>query len=155
MKLHYYVVETEGLPAGDPAEVCRLAIRTLEKTVVRFEADIPWTQATAWPANVRDAAEVLVTASGSIHTDQPYQQTGMMQRGDEAVWQAFAIFAGYAYDASVWSDNRVLPIVSLADEGTGVVVRLDEQERRRLEAAVEPALVVPLHEARAEWRRRR
>jgi hypothetical protein len=155
VKLRYYVVDTEGFSAGDRADICRLVIRTLEDTVVRFEADIPWTQATAWPASVRDAAEVLMPASDRTLTDAPYQQTGMMQRGDEAVWRAFATFAGYAYDATVWSDNRVLPIVSLSDEGTRVVVRLDQDERRRLETAVEPTRVVPLPELRGERRGRR
>lgn len=152
VKFTNYVVDTEGLSAGDRAEVCRLVVRTLEETAVQFEADIPWTQATDWSADVRQAAEILVTAAGSTHTDEPYQQTGMMQRIDMAVWQAFATFAGYAYDASVWSDNRVLPIVSLSDEGTAVVVRIDEAERRRLEAVVQPARIVPLRDARAERR---
>lgn len=128
----------------DCAEVCALTVRTLEDTAVRFETDIPWAVATDWSADARKAAENLVTATGKTHTDEPYQQTGIMQRGDNAVWQAFATFAGYAYDASVWSDTRLLPIVSLADEGTSVVVRLDEVERSRLEAAVDPARVVRL-----------
>ena len=154
MRFQYYVVDVDGLPADDRAEVCRLVIHTLEETAVHFEADIPWTQASAWPANVRDAAEVMVAASGKTHTEAPYQQTGMMNVGDKAVWQAFATFAGYAYDASVWSDNRVLPVVSLADEGQSVVVRVDEEERARLEVAVAPTPVVPLRESRAQGRRR-
>ncbi len=155
MKFRYYAVDTEGLSDNARAEVCRLVVRTLEETATKFEADIPWTQATAWPTSVRDAAEVLVTASGRKHTDEPYQQTGVMQRVDWAVWQAFAIFAGFAYDASVWSDNRLLPIVQLSDEGTSVVVRLDEEERRRLETVVQPVRVVPISEAGAEVRRQR
>lgn len=151
----YYVVDTRGQSADDRSDVCNLVICTLEEAAAEFEADIPWSQAAAWPPDVRDAAEVLVTASGRTHTGEPYQQTGMMKRSDHAIWQAFAIFAGYAYDASVWSDSRVLPIVSLADEGTSVVVRLDDDERRRLEAAVEPTQIVELRESRTERRRAR
>jgi hypothetical protein len=115
-----YVVDTRGLSAGDRSGVCNLVIRTLEETAAEFEADIPWSQAAAWPPGVRDAAEVLITASGRTHTGELYQQTGMMKRSDHASWQAFAIFSGYANDASVWSNSRLLPIVSLADEGTSV-----------------------------------
>jgi hypothetical protein len=155
VKFTDYVVDTEGLSAGDRAEVCRLVVRTLEETADQFETDIPWARAASWLTNVRQAADTLVTATGNTHIEEPYQQTGMTQRVDEAVWQAFATFAGYAYDASVWSDNRALPIVSLSDEGTSVVVRLDEAERRLLTAAVDPARVRPLREARAERRRSR
>jgi hypothetical protein len=93
-----------------------------------------------------------LNAAGKTHTDEPYQQTGIMQRSDNEVWQAFATFAGYAYDASVWSDNRVLPLVSLADCGTVIVVRVDDEERSRLEAAVNPVRVARLDHVRAERR---
>jgi hypothetical protein len=148
VELHYYAIETDDLSPDDRAEVIGLAIRTLESTVVRFEADIPWTESTAWPGSVRDAAEVLVTASGKTFTDEPYQRTGMLQRGDEGVWGAFAAFAGYAYDASAWSNDRGQPIVSLSDEGTAIVVRIDEDERHRLDEAIQPTRVVPLRDAR-------
>jgi len=152
--LHDYVVDTEGLSADARGEICCLVIRTLEETAARFETDIPWTQATTWPVNVNLAAEVLVRASGSTDTDESYQQTGVMQRDDEAAWQAFATFAGYAFDASVWSDSQGAPFVSLSDEGKAVVVRLNEEALYRLVAAVEPTHVLPLGEFRAPRRRR-
>jgi hypothetical protein len=104
---------------------------------------------------VRKAAGNLSTAGGKTHTDEPYQQTGIMQRSDNEVWQAFATFAGYTYDASVWSDNRVLPLVSLADCGTEIVVRVDDDGRGRLEAAVHPVRIVRLDQVRAARRRPR
>ncbi|WP_027862368.1 hypothetical protein [Marmoricola sp. URHB0036] len=108
-----------------------MVLQALEETAVRFEADIPWT------------------------ADKPYQQTGMMNRRDDALWQAFTAFAGYAYDASAWSDKRVLPLVSLADCGTEIVVRVDEAERDLLASAVEPVRLISHRAARARWRRRR
>lgn len=155
MEFTYYVVDVEGPPASDRAEVCGAVVRTPGQTAVSFETDIPWGEATDWSADVRKAAENLVAAAGKTHTDETYQQTGIMQRGDDAVWQAFATFAGYAYDASVWSDTRALPIVSLADEGTSVVLRLAAEELRRLEAAVNPVRVIRLDQGRAERRRSR
>ena len=56
VKFAYYVVNIEGLSASDRAEVCALAVRTLEDTAVRFEADIPWAEATDWSADVRKAS---------------------------------------------------------------------------------------------------
>lgn len=155
MKFTYYVVDVEGMSLSDRAEVSAVTVRTLEETAVRFEADIPWAEATHWSGEVRKAAESLLTAAGKTHTDEPYQQTGIMQRSDNEVWRAFATFAGYAYDASVWSETRVLPLVSLADCGSEIVVRVDDQERSRLEAAVNPVRVVRLDQVRAERRRRR
>lgn len=155
VRLGYYVVDSEGLPAVDRAALCRLVLLTLGETTVRFEADVPWTEAADWPADVREAAEVLVTASGHAPADEPYQQTGMMKRGDEALWQALTRFAGYAYDASAGSDNRVLPLVSLADCGTEIVVRLDEEERDLLQSAVTPVRLMSHRAARAERRHRR
>jgi hypothetical protein len=155
VKFAYYVVDVEGLPASDRAEVCGVVVRTLGETAVRFETDIPWAEAADWSADVRRAAEHLVIAAGKTHADEAYQQTGIMQRADEAVWQSFATFAGYAYDASVWSNTRVLPLVSLADCGTELVVRVNDEERSRLEDAVSPVRVVRLDQVRAEQRRSR
>jgi hypothetical protein len=109
-----------------------LTVRTLEDTAVRFEADIPWAEATHWSADVWKAAENLLTAAGKSHTDEPYQQTGIMQRSDNEVWQAFATFAGYAYDTNVC-----------------------DEERSRLEATVNPVRVVRLDQVRAVRRRPR
>ena len=155
VKFAYYVVDAGGLSARDRADVCALTVRTLENTAVCFEADIPWAEATDWSADARRAAEYLVIAAGKTHADEPYQQTGIIERSDDEAWQAFATFAGYAYDASVWSDNRILPLVSLADCGTSIVVRVDDQELRRLEASVYPVRVVPPKQVRAERRRSR
>lgn len=148
MQLTDYVAETEGLAPDDRAEVCRQTILALGETVFQFETDIPWSDAAEWPATVRRAAEVLVAAAGKTHTAEGYQQTGMLRRDDEAVWEAFATFAGYAYDASAWSDTRALPIVSLEDAG-GMVVRIDEDELLRLRALVHPVRVVPLEVVRS------
>ena len=154
MKFSYYVVGTEGLSADDRAEVCRVALRTLEETVVKFESDIPWSNQTAWPVKARAAAEVLVAATGRPVDTESYQATGIVRRADEDVWHAFTTFAGYAFDASVWSDNRVPAIVSLSDEGTAVVVHLDEEERDLLEVQVRPVPVLPLRGTRPAWRNR-
>ncbi|WP_123390214.1 hypothetical protein [Nocardioides aurantiacus] len=154
MTFSYYVVDTNGLSADDRAEVCQLVLRALEKTVVEFESDIPWSNQNAWPVRGREAAKALMTATGKPVDTESYQATGMIRRAHDDVWHAFTTFAGYALDASVWSENRVLPIVSLSDEGTAVVVRLDEEERRRLEVEVHPVPVLPLREAPAARRDR-
>lgn len=126
-------------------------VRTLEETATQFEADIPWSQSAEWPENVQVAAEALVRASGKTHADEPYQQTGMLRRADEAVWLAFTTFAGYAYDASVWT-GRPLPLVSVADEGTSLVIRVDEIERERLQSAIHPIRLSALRRRRIRRR---
>ena len=151
--LHEYVVDTDRLSDAERAAVCELVIGIQAATATAFEADIPWSS--DWPTAVCEAAATLVRASGATPRADPYQRTGMLRRADEAVWRAFARFAGYAYDASVWSDERLRPLVSLSDAGTSVVVLLDGDEHERLEAAVHPTRVIPLDQARAETRRAR
>jgi hypothetical protein len=136
VRYRYHAVDIEGLGDAERGEVCRLVLRTLEETVHQFEADIPWSD--SWPPEVREAAGVLASAAGLRPAAEPYQRTRMMKRADEDVWRAFATFAGHAYDASAWSHTRILPIVSLADAGTAVGVRVNEDERALLEAALRP-----------------
>lgn len=57
------------------------------------------------------AAETLVSAKGGERRENLHQRTGVLPRLDEAVWQAFATFAGYAYDATTSPRSCRLPVL--------------------------------------------
>ena len=94
-----------------------------------FECDVPLSQLDAWPDEVRAAARRLLASKRSY--DDQYAQTGVLSADNPDVWHAFARFAAFAYDATVWDADGVA-IVELADEGQSVVARLDEEEVGRL-----------------------
>jgi hypothetical protein len=52
-------------------------------------------------------------------------------------------FAPYAYDASVWSADSILPLVQLSDEGTSLAVRLEPHEHIDLANSVGQERVIP------------
>jgi hypothetical protein len=63
-------------------------------------------------------------------------------------------FAPWAYDATVWNSAGD-DIVSLADEGTSVVLRLNRQQYDAIAAALGAANLVPENEWRALLQQRR
>jgi hypothetical protein len=146
-------VDTAGHTPEERGDICRTVLMALESVVATFEADIPWTQASGWPADVRAAAEVLASLPGA-KGDRTCARTGLTRRGDDRVWRAFATFAGYAYDASAWPDEP-RTVVSLSDGGTSVALRLTEDELAAIHVALPHARLLTLREARAACRKAR
>jgi hypothetical protein len=123
-----------GGPEGQAAAV-RTAIDAVREQADKFECDLPLSERSAWPAEVIQAAEVLISASVATRgQSDDYRQTGILKAAATDLWDAFATFAPYAYDASVWNaDGRV--ILSAADEGQSCVVLADLEALTRLRAS--------------------
>jgi hypothetical protein len=143
-----FVVDTDRRSPSDRADVVRFVIDLLTPDAVKYECDVPLSQQATWPAAVREAASVLSSLRPPKKRDgTAYRQTGVQERGDDAVWDAFIIFAAYAYDASVWNASG-RDLVHLADEGTSFVARLTDEEADLIRTKHDVS-VVPLK----EWRR--
>ncbi len=141
-----YVVDWRQGANNQGADALRICLRLFEDAVSAFECDIP---------DVQPATTELVQAAATLLgvARWPNRQpaaTGVLKAGDSLVWDAFVTIAPHAFDGSVWKHGDGRPIVSFADQGTSVVVRLDSEQAERLTARVAPALLVPVK----EWHRR-
>ncbi|MER7246651.1 hypothetical protein [Kribbella sp. NPDC000426] len=113
---------------ADAAHESRLILRTLQGDTAHYETDIPLPSPN-WPPNVTSAANILrdvATRTGRIEPGG-YAQTGVIAYADDQVWSAFVDFAPWAYDATVWNSAGD-DIVSLADEGQSIVIRVNRQQ---------------------------
>jgi hypothetical protein len=133
---------------ADAARACRLILRTVQGCAYKYETDIPGVGAD-YPPTVAAAAEVLRGIAARRGRVEPggHAQTGILENAGDEVWSAFVDFAPWAYDATVWNSVGD-DIVSLADEGTSVVLRLNRQQYDAIAAALGDANLVPEN----EWR---
>jgi hypothetical protein len=141
-----YVVDCR--PCGDDggSGALRMCLRLFENVVSEFECDIPGADSSA-----TEVAQAAATLRGVARwPSRTPAATGVLKAGDALVWDAFVTFAPHALDGSVWTRGDGRPVVSFADQGTSVVVRLDTDQAERLADQVSPALLVPIK----EWRRR-
>jgi hypothetical protein len=86
----WHVVDTSGLDSELRIAVCRAALELVAPEVDRFQCDVPWDRKHDWPADVREAAALLVP----VHSG--YQLSGWVRDFSEEGWRAFVTFAPYA-----------------------------------------------------------
>jgi hypothetical protein len=152
-KLEAFIVDGAGRDRADLVRSCRLVLQTVEADASQYETDIP-ADSDEWPAEVVAAAKVLrevAARTGRVEGDNLYAQTGIVEAASDAVWSAFVTFAPWAYDATVWNlagDD----IVSLADEGHSILVRLTPDQYAAIAAEL---TLVPYREWKAVSKRRR
>jgi hypothetical protein len=116
--------------------------------VATFETDFPWVAAAEWPDDVRRAAVFLSSLrEPSRDEDALYRRTGEVAKHDVPAWEAFVIFAPYAYDASAWTADSH-QIVALSDAAGSIVAALTPQQERAVAADVGPDVLVPLKQRR-------
>lgn len=143
-----YVVDDAGWDKRARQDAIRRTLDLVLPSVVRAETDIPWHKHQEWPSEVVDAARLLrdryIDSAGQ---HEQYLQTGV-QAVDDASRQAFATFAPYAYDCTLWGDEGDL--ASVNDEGDSLVVFLTITEADHLRGALGPDRVFSLQ----EWRER-
>jgi hypothetical protein len=138
-------------------EVCRLVLGVVQATATEYETDIPVGDI-EWPVEVAAAAEVLrgvARRAGRVEKGG-YAQTGMVPAsagGADGTWAAFVTFAPFAYDAGVWGDAGEL--LSLADEGQSIAVRLDGGQAEAVRRVIGAARLVPEKEWRVVRKQRR
>lgn len=122
MRRKWYGVE------GD-REVVSTLLREMSDRVERFETDLPLSHRTDWPPDIQQAATVLQETARKRPESDLYAATGVLENRRDALWQAFVLFAPYAYDASAWfiDGGRV----SLSDGGT-CCVQLSTEELETL-----------------------
>ncbi|MFI5714101.1 hypothetical protein [Kribbella sp. NPDC051620] len=155
-----FVVDRDGWDDAEIVEACRLVLEVLQEAATGYETDIPIDDAD-WPVEVVAAAEVLRGVARRVGRVEKggYAQTGVVRVGPasaeglDASWAAFVTFAPFAYDAGVWGDAGEL--VSLADEGQSIAVRLDEDQAEAVGRVIGAARLVPVKEWRAVRRQRR
>ena len=145
-----FVVDDEGLDLQQRQQYCRRVLEALAADAHEYETDIPVGGKGEWPAEVGRAAELLRSASVRRRPgNRDYAQTGVLTR-DEETWQAFVIFAGWAFDATVWNADGV-DVASLSDEGQALVLRLTPAQEDVVAAIVDRRRLVPI----ADWNARR
>ena len=142
-----YILDTDGLTEAERWAVCRAALNLVAEEAATFEADIPWSRASDWPADVQEAAEHLQRVSRTPRKEPDYGQTGVLGTEDKVTWLAFVTFAPWAFDAAVWSADHI-DVASLADESESVVLRLTESQRTALEDATGKGRLAP----ESEWK---
>jgi hypothetical protein len=147
MKRVRYILDTVGLTEVERSVACRTALNLVAEEAATFETDIPWSAASAWPTDVREAAEQLQHVSRKPPKDPRHAQTGVLGTEDDVTWRAFVTFAPWAYDATVWSADHA-DIASLSDEAEGIVLRLTDAQRTALENAACQGRLVPA----SEWK---
>ena len=156
--LDAFVIDSDGWGHADMVEACRVILRTVEVGAKWCQTDIP-ADCEDWPPAVVAAAEVLrqiASRTGRVEGRYDYAQTGVIEVAREDVWLAFVTFAPWAYDATVWNAVRV--IVSLADEGQSVFVRLTPEQYGVIAAELGQASLIRYREwgrVRKERRKRR
>jgi hypothetical protein len=147
--LEAFVIDSDGWGHADMVEACRLILRTVEVGAKWCQTDVP-ADCEDWPPDVV-AAEVLrqiASRTGRVEGRYDYARTGVIEVAWDEVWSAFVTFAPWAYDATVWnavSDD----IVSLADEGQSVFVRLTPEQYGVIAAELGQASLIRYR----EWRR--
>jgi hypothetical protein len=145
-----FVVDGGGWSRTEVIEACHRILRALEVDSRQFETDIP-ADAGDWPPEVATAARLLRgVADGGNRSDRDYAQTGVVEVKLDEVWSAFVTFVPWAFDASVW-DAQYRDIVSFADEGQSIVVRLRSEQLEAISVIVGPDRLVPAR----QWSRRR
>jgi hypothetical protein len=144
-----FVIDTGALRDVDRRRAARVVLELVAPDVETFECDVPWSQQQGWPDEVREAAERLGALRSTRRSSDVYWQTGVIRRTDDSTWRAFVTFAPFAYDASA-SDMNGRRLVDLADEGTSLVARLDDNQARTVAEAFGHQVVVPLK----AWRKR-
>ena len=146
-----YVLDADRLSEDEQVAACRAVLMVVEPDIASFETDIPLSGASDWPADVVQAATYLSSVKPPGRGEnESYRRTGEVQRSDEAAWEAFVVFAPYAYDATAWADDAGA-ILYLADAGTSVTAALTSEQAMLASAAVGGEVLVPLD----EWRQRR
>jgi hypothetical protein len=143
-----YVVDTARLSGGERVDACRGVLSVVAEDITSFETDIPWSAASEWPADVRQAAEFLsCLKEPSRGEDALYRRTGEVRVSDPGCWEAFVDFAPYAYDASAWGDGGT-QIVALSDAADSIVATLTATQAAAVGDAVGQDVLVPLKECR-------
>jgi len=106
--------------------------------------------ASNWPGDVRQAAELLSSLKEPTRDeDALYRRTGMVRKTERA-WEAFVIFAPYAYDASAWSDDSQR-IAALSDTAESIVAALTPGQASVVGRTTGQYALVPLK----QWRKGR
>jgi len=123
-----FVIDTTALSGDGRVQAIQFVLQLLDPEASTFELDVPLSNQDEWPRPVQDAAAVLcaLRPPGRGENDG-YRRTGMQQRSEEPVWDAFMLFAPYAFDAAVW-DSSGRRLIHLADEGRSSVARLTDHE---------------------------
>lgn len=143
-----YVVDDSGWDKPARQAAIRQTLDLVVPAIVTAETDIPWHKHQQWPSDVAAAAGLLRERYvPSKRRDKDYLQTGV-QDVDEATRQAFATFAPYAYDCTLWSKDGDL--ASVNDEGDSLVIHLTETEVEHLRSALGSNRVFSLR----QWRER-
>lgn len=144
-----YVVDTYGMPRDLEVAVCQCALKLIASEADTFETDIPMVNTVGQSAEVISAAQRLSTHSkGHPGQDDSCRATGVISARNADDWDALVTFAAHAYDATVWSKSMEA-LVSLADEGSSLVVHLLPHEREALVATAGPDRVIPMR----QWNR--
>ncbi len=148
-KLGAFVVDTDGWGHAAMVKACRLILKTTQLDAKRCETDIPAGDR-IWPPDVVAAADILRQVAGRTgRIDRHgYAQTGVIEVARDEIWSAFVAFAPWAYDATVWSADAA-DIVSLADEGQSIAVRLTPEQYRAVAVELGDNRLVPEREWRA------
>lgn len=141
-----YVIDDSGWDRKARQAAVRQTLDLVVAVMARAETDIPWHNREQWPPDVADAARLLrdryVTRKKQ---DDEYLQTGVQAVDDESR-RAFATFAPYAYDCTLWSDEGDL--ASVNDEGDSLVIFLTDTEVEHLRGALGSDRVFSLQ----QWR---
>lgn len=123
------------------------ALALIAPAATAASTDIPWDRRDSWPREVIKAAQRLdALVAREDAARQTYTQTGIMRLHDDQVRQDFVTFSPYAYDATIWADGE--EVVSLADEGTSLVVALTDDQRDALTRVIGAGSLVTLQ----QWR---
>ncbi len=143
-----YIIDEQDWDDSTRLAALRHALDVVEDSVVFAETDIPWHKRDEWPEEVVIAASVLRSRfAGDSKDDDDYLQTAREPVDDETR-HAFITFAPYAYACTLWGPDG--EVASVNDEGTSIVVFLDDAESERLRSVLGPNRVF----SAAEWRER-
>lgn len=145
-----YVVDTSGLIREQQIAACRSVLQFVAADVDHFQCDVPWGERESWPREVVQAAAILAPLTEGTPSKKEYKHTGWVREFSDVTWQAFVVFAPYAYSADAWTVD-MKSLAEIEDEGTSLVVRVPPAKLRQLEQAIPNADIVPL----GEWRKRK
>jgi hypothetical protein len=137
-----YVVDTSSLDRDEQIAACRSALELVGADAGQFQCDVPWGQRAKWPDEVGDAAVHLVPVRSG------YQTSGWISDFNLETWQAFVMFAPYAYSADVWTTTGAF-LAEVNDEGTSVTVRVLPEQLKAFEQSAHGANIVALNDWQA------
>lgn len=141
-----YVVDSYGMTRDQEIAVCQCALTLVEAEADTFETDIPMASLEGQSEEVLSAARDLSThAKGRAGQNEQYRATGVISARNAEDWKAFVTFGAHAYDATAWSKSEG-ELVSLADQGTSLVVHLLPQEHTALEKLAGTERVIPMRQ---------